>query len=86
MSWLRPNNFTPDKHVNDVIEGLNEHQPRYIIWNSLWNEIALENRSDFHLQPLIDYLQTKYHRVEILNNYSDSKEIEYKVEIWEINR
>lgn len=86
MSWLRPNNFTPDQHVSDVLYGLRKNQPRYIIWNGLWDEIAAQNRSDFHLHPLVDYLKNNYHRTETLNSFSESNEVEYKVEIYERNR
>ena len=87
ISWIRANNFTIDQHINDVINGLRQNPPRYIIWDGLWNDPTLKNAPDFHLEPLIDFLNSNYQLTERLNDYSDYKnETEYVVEIWELKQ
>jgi hypothetical protein len=86
IGLIRANNYTTEHQVREIIRGLELNPPRYIIWNGVWNDFNLAQSSDFHLQPLIDYLNSNYHSVEKLNDYNDNKnEVEYKIEIWEKN-
>ena len=86
MSWIRANNHTTDEHVSEIVQGLKRNPPRYIIWNGIWNDFNSAQSPDFHLQPLVDFLNSNYHLVEKLNDYKDNKsEVEYKIEIWEKN-
>lgn len=87
MSWIRANNFTTDEHIGNIIEGLKQNPPRYIIWNGLWSELDKSRSPDFHLQPLIDYLNANYHLTKKLDDLADNKDVtEYKIEIWEKNQ
>jgi hypothetical protein len=86
IGLIRANDYTTDDQVKQIIRGLELNPPRYIIWNGVWNEFNRAQSSDFHLQPLVDYLNLNYHTVEKLNDYNDNKnEVEYKIEIWEKN-
>ena len=86
MSWVRPNNYTTDEHIAEIIAGLEKNPPRYIIWNRLWNDPSFRNLPTFHLQPLIDYVEKNYHPKEKFNDYNNFQDqVEYKIEIWEKN-
>jgi hypothetical protein len=69
--------YTTSQQVEDVIEGLERHQTRYISWNTIYLDRIpeWENPSDDHLQPLRDYIRKHYELVKVLNEPGD--------EIWE---
>ncbi|MGI8639522.1 MAG: hypothetical protein ACR2MG_06165 [Pyrinomonadaceae bacterium] len=86
LPLIRPNNYTSVEQVDDVIKGLKQNPPRYIIWNGIWETYNSNQSPDFHLPPLADFVHTNYHRVEKLNNFSDvNNKVEYEIEIWEKN-
>ncbi len=86
MPLIRPNNYTSAEQIGNVVKGLEQNSPRYIIWNGIWETPNAIQSPDFHFKPLVDFLHTSYHRVEELNNFNDvNNKVEYKIEIWEKN-
>lgn len=88
MPVVRANAITTVVQVEDIVKGLERNQPRYILWNGLWEAFDGSDAPGFHLQPLVNYVHKNYHPVE--NLYYDSqpqndKIEEYKVEAWEKN-
>ena len=87
MGLIRGNNYTTPEQVKSILDGLQRNPPRYIIWNTLWDELSVRESPDFHLQPLIDFLKSEYHFSEKLNVFKDTKgKTEYSVEVWERNQ
>lgn len=85
---IRTNAYTTVGQVEGIVKGLERNQPRYILWNGLWEAFDGSTAPDFHLQPLVNYVHKNYHPVE--NLYYDSQPQnntieEYKVEAWEKN-
>lgn len=68
------NGYTTTQQVADVIRGLDQHGPRYILWTrgDLDSIPSWEDPSDAHLKPLLDYLVRHYERVHM---FSDADEI-----------
>lgn len=85
---IRTNAYTTVGQVEGIVKGLERNQPRYILWNGLWEAFDGSTAPDFHLQPLVNYVHKNYHPVD--NLYYDSQPEnntieEYKVEAWERN-
>jgi len=86
MPLIRPNNYTSTEQVESILKGLEQNSPRFIIWNGVWETPEAKQSPDFHLQPLVDFIHTSYHRVGELDNFNDvNNNVEYKIEIWEKN-
>jgi hypothetical protein len=79
MPLVVNNGYTTPRQVADVIQGLESHQPRYILWSRAGLDVISdwENPSDAHLGPLRDYVHSHY----VLANVLDGPE--GKDEIWE---
>jgi len=78
LPFITNNGYTTPRQVAEVIQGLEQHQVRYVLWPS-WDLDTLpewENPSDDHLGPLRDYIHRRYHLVRVFTN-SD--------QIWERN-
>jgi hypothetical protein len=71
------NGYTTPAQVNDVIDGLERHQTRYIAWTTSYLDSVpnWENPSDAHLQPLRDYIRSHYELVKVFSDSGD--------EIWQ---
>lgn len=71
------NGYTTIAQVNDVIDGLERHQTRYITWSTINLDSVpnWENPSDAHLQPLRDYIRAHYEVVKVFSDPGD--------EIWQ---
>lgn len=86
LSWIRPNNFTTIEQVEAVLKGLQQNPPRYIVWNGAWEKFNSTQSPDFHLDPLVNFLHTNYHRVENLENFEGVNGVAVnQTEIWEKN-
>ncbi len=86
MSWIRPNDYTTIEQVEAILEGLIQNPPRYIVWNGVWAKFYSSSAPDYHLKPLVDYLQANYHRIENLDKFEGvNGAAAYQSEIWERN-
>lgn len=88
LPLVRPNDYTTDAQVADIVKGLERKQPRFIIWNGLWESYNPAQSPGFHLEPLVKYVHKNYHPVDnlIYDSQPENKRAEeYKVEIWEKN-
>ena len=73
VNFVRPNDYTRPEQARKVLDSLEKHQVRYLIW---FESLDLPGGSDDHLGPLRLYLHTNYHRVLSLPGRGD---------IWERN-
>lgn len=86
LSWIRPNNFTTVEQVEQILEGLKQNPPRFIVWNGVWANYNAAQSPDFHLQPLVEYLHSNYHRIKNLDGFEGvNGAAEFQAEIWERN-
>ena len=86
ISWIRPNNFTTDEQVESILKGLKQNPPRYIVWNGVWDISNSSHSSDYHLAPLVEFLNANYHRTENLDSFEGvNGAAAYQTEIWEKN-
>lgn len=75
VAFLRPTDYTRPEEVQDVIQGLEQHEVRFVSWYPGLN-VPLE-RPGNHLRPLVEYLQIHYHMAKVFSN---------KDELWERNQ
>jgi hypothetical protein len=52
--------YTRPEHVAEVVRDLKEKQPRYIIWDNIYNKTPEERLPGDNLAPLYDYLTVEY--------------------------
>ena len=65
LPYISNTGYTTRQQVAEVMQGLEQHDVRYILWPGFLDTIpAWEDRSDDHLGPLRNYLQTHYRRVK----------------------
>ena len=61
--------YTTVEQVTEVIRGLEQHQPHYVLWLC---ELAMvpdrESRPDDHLDPLRKYVQSHYQKVRVFTD------------------
>jgi hypothetical protein len=66
VAFIRPNDFTRPEEVQNLIEGLENHQVRFVSWyQGLDNPLAVKGN---HLAPLRSYLELHYHIAEHFAN------------------
>ncbi len=86
LSWIRPNNFTTPEQVEEILKGLRQNPPRYIVWNGVWANFYGSESPDYHLQPIVDFLHANYREVEEMKNFEGiNGEAAARTEIWERN-
>jgi MFS family permease len=79
VPFLRPTDYTRPEEVQDVVQGLEEHQVRFVSWYSGLDheaEAVLHPAGD-HLAPIRSYLREHYHVAEVFSNGD---------QIWERNQ
>ena len=70
LPCIENDGYTTSEQVKVVIQGLERHQVRYILWTPpiLDTLQSWENPSDAHLGPLRDYLHGHYELIEVFPN------------------
>lgn len=70
LPLVLPSGYTPQMQVAEVIQGLQRHQVKYILWapSDLDKLPSWENPSDDHLGPLRDFIHNDYVRVHVFSN------------------
>lgn len=74
LPFVENGGYTTAKQVTEVIQGLERHQVRYILWSPQAFDIlpTSENPSGDHLGPLRDYIHNHYTMVKV---FPDGAEI-----------
>jgi hypothetical protein len=66
---IKNNGYTTVEQVAEVIRGLEQHQPHYVLWPS---ELGMapdrENRPDDHLDPVRNYILSHYQKGKIFTD------------------
>ncbi len=80
LSSIQNNGYTPPEQVAEVIQGLELHQPRYILWSPQALDVLSphENPPDASLGPLRAYLHSHYKLVEHFANSDEAWENDTK--------
>jgi hypothetical protein len=74
---ISPTSYTRPQQVENVIQSLQNHHVRLVLW-SAWLDAPADTRgAEDHLGPLRAYLRSRYHLVKTLGEYD---------EVWERNQ
>ncbi len=76
MDMVSATDYTRPEQVHNVIESLESHSVRYVVWGLSLDVLGDQLAGADHLGPLRAYLCTHYHVVKLLNGYE---------EVWERN-
>jgi hypothetical protein len=76
LPYVTNDGYTPPEHVAEVVRSLEQHPTRYIAWSPADVELIhpAVNPSEDHLQPLREYVRSRYRLVKVFANSE---------EIWE---
>jgi hypothetical protein len=66
VAFIRPNNFTRPGQIENLVQGLEAHQVRFVSWyEGLDDPMAIDGN---HLAPLRNYLEQHYHIAKRFSN------------------